>query len=426
MKVLYVVQNYFPSIGGTQILFQSIAEKCREYYGDESIVYTSNSLLGPDKKEFKKIEQSAETINGVAVHRFPFIRIHYWLSSKIMMAFKLAGIPIPQMIQRYRSGPWSPSLTKAMNTTNADVIVASSCNYLYMLYPLTRHKLKNSKPFVFQGAVHFSAHSNNHSLFNKTLEAIKQSDCYLANTGYEKERLVQLGVPAGNIVVTGIGIDVELYANGKRQFYRNQFGLSEDDVLIGYIGRIEPTKAIDILLQAFQAIKEKAANSHVHLVVAGFKSAYVNELERLIESLGGTKNLNIHLRYNISLEEKVNLYHAIDVYVMPSVHESFGIVFLEAWCCRKPVIGANIGAIASVIEHEVDGLLMEPNSYLDLAKKMQSLITDKELREHFGSNGFKKTTEQFTWPAVAKKYHDAMLMAIEKFKRNQPVKPTLN
>ena len=55
MKVLYVVQNYYPSIGGTQILFQNIAEKSLAYYNDEGVVYTTNSYFGPDKKEFKKI-----------------------------------------------------------------------------------------------------------------------------------------------------------------------------------------------------------------------------------------------------------------------------------------------------------------------------------------------------------------------------------
>jgi glycosyltransferase involved in cell wall biosynthesis len=412
MKVLYVVQNYFPSIGGTQILFQNVAEKSKEYYGDDSIVYTSNSLYGPDKKEFKEIDQAIETINGVTVHRFPFIRFHYWLSSKIIMILKLAKINVPQRIQRYRSGPWSPALAKAMNTTDAEVICASSSSYLYMLYPLYRHTLKNPKPFVFQGAIHFSEDINYQVLFKKTIEAIKASDCYLANTAYEKERLVQMGVDPNKIVVTGIGVDMEVYANGNRQYYRTEFGLSDDDVLVGYIGRIEVTKGINILIDAIRLVQQK--NSKLHLVIGGFKSDYANQLEILIKEVGNDQ-LKVHFAYNLSVEQKVDLYHALDVFVLPSVNESFGMVFLEAWSCKKPVIGTNMGAIRSVISEGVDGFLMKPNDPEHLAGIVLALCNNKGMREELGTNGFKKTAENYTWPVIIKKYRDVFTMAINKF-----------
>lgn len=411
MKILFVVQNYFPSIGGTQILFQNVAERCQEYYQDESIVYTTNSLIGPDKTQFKKIEKAMEMVNGVAVNRFPFIRFHYWLSSKIIMLFKLAKVNVPQRIQRYRSGPWSPSLTKAMNSTDADVICASSSSYLYMLYPLYRHKLSNPKPFVFQGAIHFSEDVNYQVLFNKTIDAIKASDYYLANTSYEKERLTMMGVDPEKIVVTGIGVDMEIYANGDRQYHRQKLGLSETDILVGYIGRIEITKGIDILVEAMQTAQQQ--NTNLHLVIAGFKSDYAGQLEQLVEQLD--KKLQVHFIYNLSMEEKINLYHALDVFVLPSVNESFGMVFLEAWSCRKPVIGTDKGAIRSVVSDGVDGLLMKPNDPLHLSTKILELSQDKDMRDCFGANGFNKTAENYTWPVIIKKYRDVFTMAINKF-----------
>ncbi len=413
MRILYVLQNYYPSIGGTQILFQNIAENCHVTYHDECIVYTTDSYIGPDKKWFREIEKKTEVINGITIHRFSFFQFYYWTFSKIIKALKLLHIPVPEIISRYRSGPCSPSLIKAINETDADVILASSCSYLYMLYPLWRNKLKNPKPFVFQGAVHFSDDPTHHALFNKTLQAIKASDYYLANTEYEKERLVGLGVPENIIVVTGIAVDMDLYMNGDKQYYRKLFGLNEEDILIGYIGRIEPTKGIDVLVAAINELKQEGVN--LHLVIAGFKSIYSVELENYIAALGGIEKLQIHFLYDIAVSEKVDLYHALDIYVLPSINESFGMVFLEAWSCKKPVIGADIGAIRSVIHNGVDGLLMKPNDFMDLAQKIKFLMNDRDTRLQFGMNGFKKTAENYTWPIVTKKYRDVLLMAKEKF-----------
>lgn len=413
MKVLYVVQNYYPSIGGTQILFQNIAEKCLTYYNDEGVVYTTNSYFGPDKKEFKKIDKKKEVINGISVHRFPFLTFYYWLFGKTSMLFKLAHITMPQIIQRYRSGPWSPSLKKAMNQTDADVIFASSSNYLYMLYPLKRDRLSNPKPFVFQGAVHFTEDTNYDVLFSKTLHAIKASEYYMANTSYEKDRLIQLGVDADSIVVTGVAVDMEMYTTGNRAYYRDIFGVTEDNILIGYIGRLEATKGVDILIKAFKVAKE--SNKNLHLVIAGFRSSYARKLENYVESIGGKEKINIHFVSNLSMEQKVNLYHSIDIFVLPSANESFGIVFLEAWSCKKPVIGTDIGAIRSVISNGVDGLLMKPHDDSDLAEKILLLSSDQKMREEFGCNGFKKTAANYTWPIITKKYREVFLMAINKF-----------
>lgn len=413
MKILYVVQNYYPSIGGTQILFQNLAERSKDYYNDEAVVYTTNSYIGPDKKEFLKIEKNQETINGIQVFRFPFIKFHYWLSSKIILFLKVANITVPQIIQRYRSGPWSPSLQNAINETDADVIFGSSSSYLFMLYPLLRHKLKNPKPFVFQGSIHFSENEEHNVLFTKTLQAINASEYYISNTNYEKERLIKLGVDANKIVVTGTAVDMQIFEQGKREYYRSILGLGQDDILVGYIGRIEATKGIDVLIDSF--LEARKSNPLLHLVIAGFKSNYANQIEATVQTFESGIREKISFVYNLSVQEKANLYHAIDIYVLPSINESFGMVFLEAWSCKKPVIGADIGAIRSVISNGIDGLLMQPTNVNDLKEKILLLSNDKNLRTKLGLNGFTKTVENYTWPVIVKKYRDVFVMAKNKF-----------
>jgi glycosyltransferase involved in cell wall biosynthesis len=248
---------------------------------------------------------------------------------------------------------------------------------------------------------------------NSTLAAIKASEYYMANTEYEKERLVNLGVTADMIVVTGVGVEMETFKNGNKEIFRNELTLNNDDILIGYIGRIEKTKSIDVLINAF--LKAFKQNTKLKLVIAGFESAYLKEIELFLQTLTEFERSNIFLKTNLSKQDKVDLYHALDIFVLPSINESFGIVFLEAWSCKKPVIGAAIGAVASVIANNVDGLLMKPNDTNDLSEKILQLAENEALRITFGNNGYNKTEQNFTWPAVTKKYRDTYIKAINKF-----------
>ena len=95
------------------------------------------------------------------------------------------------------------------------------------------------------------------------------------------------------------------------------------------------------------------------------------------------------------------------------------MVFLEAWACKKPVIGANIGAVASVISDKIDGLLMQPADATDLSNKILLLANDKSMRLKMGGEGFKKVEQNYTWDIVLKKYRMACIKAIDTFKTSQ-------
>jgi glycosyltransferase involved in cell wall biosynthesis len=99
-------------------------------------------------------------------------------------------------------------------------------------------------------------------------------------------------------------------------------------------------------------------------------------------------------------QDKASIFDACDVFAMPSTSESFGIVFLEAWVRGKPVIGARIGAVASVIHDGVDGILVPPDSVRALADAVVALLRHPERRAAMGEAGRRKTLERFTWDRI--------------------------
>ena len=417
MKIVQVLMNYYPSIGGTQILFKNISEKCVSDYGDEVEVFTTNSYYGPEKKQFKSIEPEIENINGVKVYRFSFYRFHLFFIRKLAKIIAYITQQTPYGLLRFLHGPWSPSLKKAITNTDADIIVASSSHYLYILYSLWRNKINNPKPFVIQGAVHFYLNSAVPIFANKTLEAIKKCEYYISNTDYEKQRLIELGVDAEKIVTVGVGVEMKSFENGDRNYFRQQLNIKDDEILIAYVGRIESTKSIGVLIDAMQLVLKE--NNKIKLAIAGYANNYLDVLINKLNQFSNEQKQSIHFLTNISADRKNDLYYAMDILCLPSISESFGMVFLEAWSCKKPVIGTSIGAVKCVVNDGVDGLLAIPGNVKDLAEKILQLSSDTALQQTFGINGFNKTKELYTWEVITKKYHETYAKAIEKFKNGK-------
>ncbi len=412
VKILFVVKNYYPSVGGTQIFFQQMAEYFVQYFKDEIHVFTIDSLYGSEKLNYKKAGPKYENINGVHIHRFPYWRWHIKSFIFISRVLNKLGLSVPEFITDHIVGPYSPKLKKAMIRTDADIIVASSSNYLHMRYPLWRMKIEQRKPFLFQGAIHFNINESRKVFTSKTLRAIQFSDVYLANTFYEKQMLIAKKVLSEKIQVVGCAVDCDAFKSNGQNNFKAKNNIPADACLVGYIGRISPMKSLDILLEAMKNVWEK--NKHIYLVIAGHDNDYASILQKQINLMPMQISQQIILLTNLDEEQKINCFHGIDIFVMPSANESFGIVFLEAWACKKPVIGAGIKAIASVIIEHEDGLLMEPGNPESLAEKILLLANNSQMRAQLGNSGYKKVLDQYDLHAVAKKFHNICISQINQ------------
>jgi glycosyltransferase involved in cell wall biosynthesis len=417
MKLLIVVKNYYPSVGGTQIFFQHLAEYCVQHFGFEVQVYTTDSLFGPEKNYYKKIDPSEEYINGVLVKRFKYRR---WHRKPFLIAQK-AFIKLFSKSSNYlairRTGPWSASLQKAIENSDADIIVGATSAYKYMTYPLIRHKLRNPKPFIYQGAFHFDINKQQQHIANYVLNSIKQSEFYLANSDYEKEALVDKGIPPGIIEVLGVAVEQDISKLKFDAEYRKQLKLSTDQPLIAYIGRITKFKSLDILLKCMHLVCKKIPSAH--LLIAGYDNDYADELKQLMASFPIEISSNILFRLNIDDIEKYSIYNSIDLLVLPSKSESFGMVFLEAWTFKKAVIGAKIGAIDSIITDGVDGVLFIPDDLEHLAACIIGILQDNEKKSQLGIEGYNKLVHKYSRKVIGEKFKCICEEAIEKFKASK-------
>jgi glycosyltransferase involved in cell wall biosynthesis len=182
--------------------------------------------------------------------------------------------------------------------------------------------------------------------------------------------------------------------------------------VIAFIGQQVPHKGIDLLIEAMPHIWQSYPD--VCLLIAGGKTTYSANIKRWVAALTPQQQSQVALIDDFSEEEKPALFAACDMLVFPSGHESFGITFLEAWAARKPVIGSRIGAIPTVVQEDVDGLLIEHRSVDDLVQAIRSLIEKPKWAAQLGENGYEKTVKNYTWDIVAAKFRSVYEAQIKK------------
>jgi glycosyltransferase involved in cell wall biosynthesis len=407
MKIVHVSHLYHPSEGGVQFWFKNVSERLVKQYGDDVTLVTTDSFYGPERTLYKKIEPAQETINGVNVVRFSYERWHlkgYHLFFKVLAK---CGLPFPGKMLLRAHGPYSPRMNKYLKQVNADAICAGSAVYYYMQLPLWK-----KCNFFYFGSIHLTDDSKSKTLTNIQYKSIMASTLYFANTHYEKNKLLAAGVPSEKIAVMGVGVDAEAFnvERCKIQEFKKTLNIPDDAITIGYVGRIEKTKNILTLIRSFEKLATE--NKNVYLVIAGSGRDYVEHLQQFSDTLADDISARIKWKVNFELADKAALFHSIDILVLPSNNESFGIVFLEAWICKKPVIGSSIGAVKDVINEGVDGLLMKINDIDSLTEKLKMLSTNPALRKQLGESGYRKVIENYTWDIITKRVRQCYTNAL--------------
>lgn len=177
-----------------------------------------------------------------------------------------------------------------------------------------------------------------------------------------------------------------------------------------YVGRLEKRKGIRALLEAIPSVIER--NPNVQFLIAGED----NSLHDGFQARSGTDYATSFARRHPELEGRVRflgrvtdeelsrLYQKCDLFVAPSLYESFGLIYLEAMNYAKPVIGCRAGGIPEVVDDGVNGLLVEPGAAQPLADAITELISSPHKLRELGLAGRQRLLDRFTHLQMAKAF----------------------
>ncbi|MGK7379042.1 glycosyltransferase [Planococcus sp. 1R117A] len=234
---------------------------------------------------------------------------------------------------------------------------------------------------------------------------LKAADQILATTNNEKQ-LIQENVDSPSpIKVIPIGVDQAFKVRGIRTHLRKKSGY--DAPLFVFAGRLEETKGIFTLLEAFQLLVQKGNTGFVpRLLIAGGEEdaidpatrlpydeklrAAVKGIEEHVEFLGPQSQAQLALLFNISTAT-----------IVPSYYESFGMVAAEAQACGSPVIASDVGGLKNVVQDGITGLLVETKNEIDLAIAMEVLSMNTLLVERLSRQAVRIANRDFDWSSIS-------------------------
>lgn len=223
---------------------------------------------------------------------------------------------------------------------------------------------------------------------------------------------------AHKLVIIPPGVDTchfyPIPADEAKQF----IGLKPEDRMVLFVGRIEPLKGIDTLIQAMSRLDLKGVNRPVHLAIIGgdvsvsFEemSEEMKRLQTMCDELCmGGMVVFLGKRGQDTLPY---YYSAAEVLAMPSLYESFGMVALEAMACGTPVIASDVGGLGYLVQNGVTGFTIPDSDPEMLCEKLSLLLDDHDLRNGMGERAAEYASE-YEWEKIASQIVDVYKEAAE-------------
>ena len=252
---------------------------------------------------------------------------------------------------------------------------------------------------------------------------LEESDRIIASTEAELAQFRWIyRIESDRAVVIEPGVDTARFYPIPVDEAREYVGAPDGRRIILFVGRIEPLKGLDSLLNAVAMLEQRgvlARHSIQLMVIGGEPDASPEQLTAEMSRLQSlTRELQIEPRVTFlgkrSQDTLQYYYSAAEVVVMPSHYESFGLVALEAMACEVPVIATRVGGIPEVVRHGADGFLYEIGDVESMAKGCLSILNDPQLRETLGKSARDRANREFCSSKIVLQYEDLYRRTIEQ------------
>lgn len=357
MRVLYLYKDYHPVFGGIENHIRQLAIGLRSM-GVETHVLVTNTTRRTLQQE----------IDGV-----PVVKTARWINVS--------------------SAPVSLSFYAWLRRLERDIDIA----HAHMPYPpgeLGQLLCGRSRRFVATYHSDIVRQRVLGRLYRPFLwETLRRADLIAVSNPVYIQDSPFLRVHAEKCRVIHFGVDLERFertpaVEAEAARWRARW---PDRLLVLFVGRLRHYKGVDVLIDAAARLSASA-----HFLIVGVGPLAV-ALQRQAQRNGVAER--VHFLGELSDEAVTALYHAADVFVLPSTNraETFGIVQLEAMACGLPVICTELGTGTSYVnQHGVTGLVVPPQNPEALAAALRQLLEHPEQRRAFGAAGRRRVEQAFT------------------------------
>lgn len=401
MHILYVTHGYKPAyrIGGPIWSVSATAEGMVAR-GNRVTVFTTNSNLDEDLDV--PVDQPV-MVDGVEVWYFrrqdPIKKYLPWL----------------KYVSQSMGYLFTPAIGDALRRKLPDVdIVHSQMPFVYPTWIAGRRALAANKPLFYnqRGVFHpmrLRYRGLKKKIYIDLMEKpiMRRASGLIALTPEEVDSYRALGMKTACHVIPN-GIDVRDFRREARSDALSDFGISDSQQVILFLGRLHSVKGADLLMEAFARIAQRHPDSV--LVLAGPDE---DNIVGTLQSLASTQSLahRVFLTGMVSGEQKLDLLGRANLFVLPSMGEGLSMAVLEALASGTPVI-LSPECNLPIVEQAGAGLVVERDADR-LAGAISQLLTDPEALKIMGERAYALARDQFGWPAILNRlealYQDAII-----------------
>jgi glycosyltransferase involved in cell wall biosynthesis len=193
-----------------------------------------------------------------------------------------------------------------------------------------------------------------------------------------------------------LGINLERYARDEQKGFqfKKRFSIPENKKVVGVVGRIDPAKGQMEFVKAIPDIIKEHPDAHFVIVgktTSSKEEAYLTEVKKQVQDL----NIAPLVTFTGFYSDVSTPMSAMDIFVMPSYFEAFGLIAIEAMACKVPVVATNMGSIEEMIPNYDHGIKILPKNSEQIADAVKIFLDDSGLRSRVAENAYKLVREKF-------------------------------
>jgi len=368
MKIALVCPASLPAtqFGGIMFLCVDIAREVVKK-GHNATIFTTDLDFANNANTFNKKLPRIESIHGFTINR-----THVWFSYELFYV--------------------NLGMYFVMKKEECDIIHTIGVRSFQSLIAALISK-KKKIPLIISDQGGLTTHPNlkKNSVIKKIMYKIQspminfiinQAVKIIVPNEYEKEIFSQYTTSTKIAVVkNGISLD-EIYQS--KVDFKKKYGINEDFVL--FIGRFNKVKGIDILLQAWNSIKNNDEIQNKKLVIMGVNFGFETEMQKMIDELE-IKNSVIVIK-KPPREDVLAAYSACQFLALPSRWELSPLTPLEGFAFKKTTISTTAHGIPHTLKDGENAILVEPENHIQLAEAILELFKDERKRSDYGNAGY--------------------------------------
>jgi len=387
MKIAHLIAQFYPHIGGAEICVHNVCRSLQDAGHEATVITTSLPADPAPDLPYKMIHLWNRTCG--LLRRIPFFGKIY-LHRQLRKLQKEHSFDLWQVTMGYPLGIYAVEFFKKNNIP----CILRCCGEDIQKFPQIGYgyRLDDS----------IDAMANN---------AYPQFDGLVALTETVKEEYNALGISDEKINIIPNGADFAKFAKirenaEKIREIRKKYDVG-DRKLILTTGRYHPKKGFDQIPAIAKQLKEKGID--FIWMVAGPKICELRRKFPECEELGVICSEDFTRSesedaFSLPPDSLVDLYCAADIFVLPTLIETFGMVLVEAMAGGLPIVTTDAPGVKDVIEEDVNGLKAETANVEAIVETIKKVLTDKKLAQDLSAKALEMAEDIYDWKVVTEKY----------------------